>query len=95
MLSEDGSNEKDIHSYPFTVSTYGLWNTVSVNYIENLVPDMYGNNMIIVIIDNFSRFTDLYPCKSTAAEGVADALLGFCARYGTPLHSTTDSGSNF
>ena len=87
--------KKIIHSYPFTVSTYGLWNTVSVDYIERLVPDQYGNNMIIVIIDNFSRFTDLFPCNSTAAEGAADALLSFCARYGTPLHFTTDSGSNF
>ena len=87
--------KKIIHSYPFTVSTYGLWNTVSVDYIERLQPDKYGNNMIIVIIDNFSRFTDLFPCNSTAAEGAADAILGFCARYGTPLHFTTDSGSNF
>jgi len=84
-----------IHSYPFTVSTYGLWDTVSVDYIERLVPDKYGNNMIIVIIDNFSRFTDLHPCSSTAAEGAADALLNFCGRYVTPLHFTTDSGSNF
>ena len=87
--------KKIIHSYPFTVSTYGLWNTVSVDYIERLVPDKYGNNMIVVIIDNFSRFTDLYPCDSTSAEGAADALLAFCGRYGTPLHFTTDSGSNF
>jgi hypothetical protein len=87
--------KKIIHSYPFTVSTYGLWNTVSVDFIERLVPDKYGNNMIIVIIDNFSRFTDLYPCDSTAAEGAADALLQFCGRYATPLHFTTDSGTNF
>ena len=84
-----------IHSYPFTLSTYGLWNTISVDYIERLVPDKFGNNMIIVIIDNFSRFTDLYPCNSTAAEGAADALLAFCGRYVTPLHFTTDSGTNF
>jgi hypothetical protein len=84
-----------IHSYPFTLSTYGLWHTVSVDYIERLAPDRYGNNMIIVIIDNFSRFTDLYPCNSTAAEGAADALLAFCGRYVTPLHFTTDCGSNF
>lgn len=84
-----------IHSYPFTLSTYGLWNTVSIDYIERLVVDEYGNNMIIVIIDNFSRFTDLYPCNSTNAEGAADALLSFCGRYATPLHFCTDSGSNF
>jgi hypothetical protein len=84
-----------IHSYPFTLSSYGLWNTVSVDYIERLQPDDYGNNMIIVIIDNFSRFTDLYPTNSTSAEGAADALLNFVGSYATPLHFTTDSGTNF
>jgi hypothetical protein len=87
--------KKVIHSYPFTLSTYGLWNTVSVDYIESLIPDEFGNNMIIVIIDNFSRFVDLYPTKSTCAEGAADALLAFCGRYVTPLHFCTDSGANF
>jgi len=84
-----------IHSYPFTLSTYGLWNTVSVDFIERLVPDKYGNTMIIVIIDNFSRFTDLYATNSTAAEGAADALLSFCGKYVTPLHFSTDAGANF
>ena len=87
--------KKVIHSYPFTLSSYGLWDTISVDYIERLVPDEYGNNMIIVIIDNFSRFTSLYATTSTAAEGAADAILDFCARYVTPLHITTDCGSNF
>ena len=84
-----------IHSYPFTLSTYGLWHTISVDFIERLVPDMYGNNMLIVMVDNFSRFVDLYPCNSTAAEGAADALLAFCGRYVTPTHFSTDSGANF
>ena len=84
-----------IHSFPFTTSTYGLWDTVSVDYIESLVPDKFGNNMIIVIIDNFSRFVDLYPANSTNAEGAADALLQFVGRFATPLAFTTDSGSNF
>jgi hypothetical protein len=84
-----------IHSYPFTLSSYGLWNTVSVDYIDRLQPDEFGNNMIIVIIDNFSRFTDLYPVNSTNALGAADALIQFCGRYVTPMHFTTDCGSNF
>ena len=32
---------KVIHSYPFTLSTYGLWNTISVDYIESLVADEF------------------------------------------------------
>ena len=84
-----------VHSYPFTTSTYGLWHTVSIDYLESMKPDNDGNNMIIVIVDNFSRYTDLYPCNSTKAEGAADAVLQFVGRFPTPLQFTTDSGSNF
>ena len=84
-----------IHSYPFTTSSYGLWDVVSVDHIESLVPDQYGMSMIIVIVDNFSRFVDLYATKSTDAEAAADALLSFCGRYGTPMQFTTDSGTAF
>ena len=87
--------KKVIHSYPFTVSSYGLWDTVSVDYIESLIPDSEGNNMIIVIVDNFSRFTDLYPTKSTNAIGAAQALLSFSGRYATPNRFCTDKGKSF
>ena len=51
--------------------------------------------MIIVIADNFSRFTDMYAEKSTNAEGAADALLSFTGRYATPQRFCTDSGTSF
>ena len=84
-----------IHSYPYTLSTYGLFNTVSVDLIEQLKPDDYGMSMIVVIIDNFSRFVDLYPIANTSAEAAADALIQFTGRFQTPVRFTTDSGSNF
>lgn len=87
--------KKVIHAYPFTTSSYGLWDTVSVDYIESLIPDNDGNNMIIVIVDNFSRFTDLYPAKSTNAMGAAQALLAFSGRYATPSCFRTDRGKSF
>ena len=84
-----------IHSHPFTLSTYGLFHTVSVDLIERLATDDYGMSMIVVIIDNFSRFVDLYPISNTSAEATADALVKFTGRFGTPVQFTTDSGSNF
>jgi hypothetical protein len=51
--------------------------------------------MIIVIIDNFSRFIDLHPTKTTAAEAAVEALLQFCGRYGTPHQIKTDQGNSF
>ena len=84
-----------IHSYPFTLSTYGLFHTVSVDLIEKLKTDQFGMSMIVVIIDNFSRFIDLYPISNTGAETAADALIQFTGRFTTPVRFTTDSGSNF
>jgi transposase InsO family protein len=84
-----------VHSYPYTLSAYGLFDTVSVDLIENLRVDEYGMTMIVVIIDNFSRFVDLYPISNTSAEAAADALIQFTGRFKTPLRFTTDSGSNF
>jgi hypothetical protein len=49
----------------------------------------------MTMIDNFSRFVDLYQCKTTAAEGTAEALLNFCGRYGTPNSIRTDRGPLF
>ena len=52
-------------------------------------------SMIVVIIDNFSRFIDLYAIADTSAEAAANALLQFCGRFQTPTRFTTDSGANF
>ena len=87
--------KKVIHAYPFTTSAYGLWDTVSVDFIESLRPDEYGNTHIVTIVDNFSRFTDLYPTNGVDAVQAADALLNFIGRYATPKRICTDSGSNF
>ena len=87
--------KKIIHSYPFTTSSYGLWDTVSVDFIESLTADEYGHRHIVVMVDNFSRFTDLIPTKAINAEVAADALVSFCGRYATPLTFCTDSGSAF
>ena len=84
-----------VHSIPYTLSTYGLWETVSVDLIEGLQPDEEGNTCIVVIVDNFSRFTDLHAVKGTDAESLAGALTQFCGRYATPARFTTDNGKNF
>ena len=84
-----------IHSYPFTTSSYGVLDLISIDIIEGLPEDIFGMNMIIVIIDNFSRFVDLHPTKTTAAEAAVEALLQFCGRYGTPHQIKTDQGNSF
>lgn len=84
-----------IHAHPFTVSSYGPMILLAIDYIESLTPDEYGNTMIVVIIDTFSRFVELYPTKGTMAECTATALLHHFGRYGTCSQILTDNGPAF
>jgi hypothetical protein len=50
---------------------------------------------ILVVIDCFTRFVELYPLVSTGAEEAARQLAIHCGRYGTPLQIQSDGGSQF
>jgi transposase InsO family protein len=68
---------------------------IAVDSIEGLPPDAEGNTVIIVIIDCFSRFTNLYATKSTLAIGAAKAIIDHIGRYGAPYQLQSDNGSQF
>ena len=59
----------------FTCSTYSPMQRVAVDYIERLTADRWGNDMIIVIIDCFSRFVVLYAVQSTKAKVFVDSFI--------------------
>jgi transposase InsO family protein len=50
---------------------------------------------LLVIIDNFSRFIELYPVQSANARETAQRLLEFFGRYGTPRRILSDRGPEF
>ena len=87
--------KKVIHAYPFTTSSYGLFDTVSMDFIEGLLVDDYGHANIAVMTDNFSRFTVLFPSKKLKAEAATDAILHFTGHYPTPAKLQTDRGAAF
>jgi hypothetical protein len=49
-----------IHTHPFTTASYSVMERVNVDTIGPLPQDEYGNKYIIVFIDCFSRFIELY-----------------------------------
>jgi hypothetical protein len=59
------------------------------------LPTSNGFVYILVIIDNFTRFIDLYPCVSTGAKEAASHILQHCGRFGTPLQILSDAGTQF
>ncbi len=50
---------------------------------------------VVVIIDTFSRFTELYPARATTAAEAVKSIVEWSCRYGAPTHITSDGGSQY
>jgi transposase InsO family protein len=57
--------------------------------------DSSKNCYILVVIDCFTRFVELYPIGDTSAAPCARALLSHVCRYGTPMTIRSDRGTQF
>ena len=80
----------------FSCSSYVKMNRIAIDYIENLRTDDKGNDMIVVIIDCFSRWVSLTAVQSKSTSGFVDAYvswLGLC--FGEPAEILTDRGAQF
>ena len=84
-----------IQANPFTVSSYYPGEVISMDTLTGLPTTVEGHTCIIVIIDNFTRYVELYPCKSTTEDEATSALLSHVSRYGIPSKVITDNGSQF
>ena len=60
-----------------------------------MTKDAHGNEYILVIIDAFSRWVELFPTKSTTALETASILLNHIGRFGSPEVIHTDQGPAF
>jgi len=87
--------EYKINTKAFTTGTYSPFERVNVDHIGPFVEDEYGNSYVLVIIDCFSRYINLYPVRDTQASTAATALLHHCGSYGTPCQLLSDQGSAF
>jgi hypothetical protein len=68
---------------------------IAVDTIGPLPESTDGFKYIIVIIDCFSRWVDVYPTKDTTAASAADVLLQYCGRFGFADEMVTDWGPEF
>ena len=69
--------------------------TLNIDSIGPLPADQYGNTYILVIIDCFTRFVELYAVRDVGAVEAAAALLEQVGRYGAPRFIRSDRGSQF
>ncbi len=80
---------------PFTRASYHPMEVLNIDTIGPLPKDDSGNEYILVIIDCFSRWVELFGIPDTSAVGAAHALLQHCGRFGVPALIRSDRGSQF
>ena len=79
----------------FTASSDHPMQRINIDTIGPFPEDQFGYKYILTIIDTFSRWTSVYPTKTTNAQEAAIALLQHVAIFGTPAQILTDNGSQF
>jgi transposase InsO family protein len=83
-----------IHGHPFTTSAYEPMVRLNMDFIGPFkTSDETG--YILVIIDTFSRWVELYKCDHADAAETAKALLEHFGRFGAPSQIMSDRGSHF
>lgn len=84
-----------IHTHPFTTAAYAPMERIAIDTIGPLTADADGNTHIMVCIDCFTRYVELYAIQKLDAQTAADNMLHFMCHYGTPLEIITDYGTQF
>ena len=84
-----------IHTYRFTTSTYNIMERIAIDTVGEFPIDEFGYKYVIVIIDCFSRFLELFPVKDLTAASAAYCLLQWVGRYGCPSTMLSDNGTQY
>ena len=84
-----------IQAHTFTTATYEPHQRLNMDTIGPFPDDEDGYCYILVIIDTFTRWIELFPIKSTTAAETAQALLQHFGRYGQAQEIQHDNGSQF
>ena len=79
----------------YTTSSKAPMERLNIDTIGPLPQDEEGHCHIIVIIDTFTRFVEMYPAKDTSAKIAAKAILQHSGRYGFASEILSDNGSQF
>ena len=80
---------------PFTRAAYNPMEVLSIDTAGPLLEDGDSAKYILVVVDNFTRWIELYPLRDTTAEAAAIALVQHIGRFGVPEAIRTDKGTQF
>ena len=95
VLSGDEPPEDSDKDSPLHFVSYHPFEVIHLDHIGPLRPDTHGNMFILVLIDAFSRWVELFPTKTTSAIESASCIFQHMGRFGTPEVLHTDRGTAF
>ena len=84
-----------IRTHPFTCASYNPFEVIHLDHIGPLKKDDHGYEYILVLIDAFSRWIELFPTRSTTALETATCFSQYFGRFGAPEVVHTDRGPAF
>jgi hypothetical protein len=72
------------------------WHTVGLDITGPLPKTRRGNRFILVVVDYFTKWVELFPLQSTKAITIAQLFLDeVICRFGFPIRVITDNGVQF
>jgi len=79
----------------YTVHTYKPMQNIAIDAIGPCEIDTNGHKYILVFIDTFSRWIQLYPITDVSAISAAKHLINFIGIFGSPQIIQHDQGTEF
>ena len=80
-----------INTQPYTTSAYEAMEVLNIDFVGPFPDKKY----ILVMIDAFTRWVELYCCDEATANSAANSLLHHFGRFGCPRTIRSDRGSHF
>lgn len=77
------------------IEAYFPFEEVSIDTIVNVDEDSDGYKHVLVMIDSFSRFVEIYPCKDQSAATFMICLMNWIGRYGPMRSLRSDKAPQF
>ncbi|KMQ82260.1 polyprotein of retroviral, partial [Lasius niger] len=68
---------------------------IHMDHLGPFVTSSKRNKELLVVIDNLTRFVQLYPLKDTSAKNVVKTLVSFVEAFGLPERIISDRGPCF
>ncbi|CAF4231076.1 unnamed protein product [Rotaria sp. Silwood2] len=72
------------------------WHTIGIDIMGPLPTTARQKRFLLVVVDYFTRWIELFPLKSTTSTDMANILMNeVFSRYGLPQHIVSDNGPQF